>query len=51
VGIHTPWTLVSGEVWKKTHQLAGRIFIFALMIYSYLVYQRVKEKDSGLGKN
>lgn len=26
VGIRTPWTLENDEVWKKTHQLAGKIF-------------------------
>ena len=26
IGIRTPWTLVSDEVWFKTHKLGGRIF-------------------------
>lgn len=29
VGIRTPWTLASDEVWDKTHRLAGYLFIFA----------------------
>ncbi|MCL5411227.1 MAG: DUF1648 domain-containing protein [Patescibacteria group bacterium] len=29
VGFRTPWTLSSDEVWRKTHQLAGRLFIIA----------------------
>ncbi len=27
VGIRTPWTLASDEVWFKTHRLAGRTFM------------------------
>lgn len=27
VGIRTPWTLASETVWKKTHQLGGKLFI------------------------
>lgn len=26
IGIRTPWTLSSGEVWDKTHELGGRLF-------------------------
>jgi len=29
VGIRTPWTLASEEVWNKTHRLGGKIFILA----------------------
>lgn len=29
VGIRTPWTLHSEEVWDKTHQFAGKLFIIA----------------------
>lgn len=29
VGIRTPWTLSSEIVWKKTHQLAGKLLFFA----------------------
>ena len=25
IGIRTPWTLSSEEVWKKTHKLGGRL--------------------------
>ncbi len=33
IGIKTPWTLENEIVWKKTHQLAGKIwFIAGLMI-------------------
>ncbi|HKF44698.1 MAG TPA: SdpI family protein [Thermoanaerobaculia bacterium] len=29
VGIRTPWTLASEEVWFKTHRLGGKLFVFA----------------------
>jgi len=32
VGIRTPWTLSSKTVWKKTHQLGGKLFIIAGVI-------------------
>lgn len=28
IGIKTPWTLSSDEVWKKTHRLGGFLFFF-----------------------
>jgi len=27
IGIRTPWTLESAEVWKKTHRLGGKVFV------------------------
>ena len=27
IGIRTPWTLASAEVWGQTHRLAGRVFV------------------------
>ncbi len=29
VGIRTPWTLASEEVWLRTHRLGGRLFVLA----------------------
>jgi uncharacterized membrane protein len=29
VGIRTPWTLASDEVWKRTHALGSRLFLLA----------------------
>ncbi len=29
VGIRTPWTLASDEVWRRTHRLGGRVFVLA----------------------
>ena len=39
VGIKTPWTLSSEEVWNKTHRLGGKIFIvsgFIMMAMQFL---------------
>ena len=32
VGIRTPWTIHSDEVWNKTHQFGGKFFILAGII-------------------
>lgn len=32
LGIRTPWTLASDEVWLKTHRLAGTMFVVAALI-------------------
>jgi uncharacterized membrane protein len=29
VGIRTPWTLASDEVWLRTHRLGGKLFVIA----------------------
>jgi uncharacterized membrane protein len=29
IGIRTPWTLASDEVWLRTHRLGGRVFVLA----------------------
>ena len=29
IGIRTPWTLANDEVWRKTHQFGGKLFIFS----------------------
>ncbi|MFH1583086.1 MAG: SdpI family protein, partial [Candidatus Falkowbacteria bacterium] len=29
MGIRTPWTLSSEEVWNKTHRFGGKMFILA----------------------
>lgn len=38
IGIRTPWTLSSDEVWKKTHNLGGKLFKIAgvLILVSFL---------------
>jgi uncharacterized membrane protein len=32
VGIRTPWTLASDEVWLRTHRLGGRVFVVAGLV-------------------
>ncbi|GAB2998156.1 SdpI family protein [Psychrosphaera aestuarii] len=32
IGIRTPWTLSSDEVWRKTHRLGGKLFMLAGVI-------------------
>ena len=32
VGIRTPWTLASEEVWYRTHRLAGKLFVLAGLV-------------------
>ncbi|NNF51041.1 MAG: SdpI family protein [Gammaproteobacteria bacterium] len=32
IGIRTPWTLASDEVWAKTHRLGGWCFVFAGLV-------------------
>lgn len=31
-GIRTPWTLASGRVWYKTHELGGKLFKFSAVM-------------------
>lgn len=38
IGIRTPWTLESEEVWKKTHVLAGRLFFISGLILVILCF-------------
>lgn len=32
VGVRTPWTLESPEVWQKTHRLAGRVMVAGALL-------------------
>jgi uncharacterized membrane protein len=38
VGIRTPWTLESEEVWKKTHQLGGRLWFVGGILLAILCW-------------
>lgn len=29
IGVRTPWTLASEDVWKKTHRFSGKVFVVA----------------------
>jgi uncharacterized membrane protein len=33
IGIRTPWTLASDHVWKKTHEIGGKLFMLAGVIF------------------
>jgi uncharacterized membrane protein len=38
VGIRTPWTLSNDVVWRKTHQLGGRILFYSGIVLSIIVF-------------
>jgi uncharacterized membrane protein len=33
IGIRTPWTLESDEVWRATHRITGRILVFGSLLF------------------
>ena len=41
IGIRTPWTLSSDVVWRKTHQLGGRIWFYGGLICVFLIFSKV----------
>ena len=38
MGIRTPWTLENAEIWKKTHQLAGKYWVIGGIIGLILLF-------------
>lgn len=36
IGVKTPWTLSSEEIWNKTHRLSGKIFILGGFIFVFI---------------
>lgn len=38
MGIRTPWTLSNEEVWKKTHLLAQKVFVFGGIFFIFMPY-------------
>ena len=38
VGVRTPWTLENEVVWKKTHQLAGRLWLGGGVLLAILTF-------------
>lgn len=38
VGVRTPWTLGSEEVWRLTHRLVGRIWVFGALAFFVLQF-------------
>ncbi len=46
IGIRTPWTLENENVWRKTHQLGGKLFFIAgllIMILPFVLHQHFHE--------
>jgi len=41
VGIRTPWTLASEEVWYRTHRLAGKLFVAAGLLVAATSFLRL----------
>jgi uncharacterized membrane protein len=42
IGIRTPWTLENATVWKKTHRLAGKLWVIgglAIILFSLVLSQ------------
>lgn len=41
VGIRTPWTMSSDEVWKKTHKLGGKLFkVCGIIVLLGIIFER-----------
>jgi len=38
VGIRTPWTLSNDEVWRKTHELGGKIWFYSGIVLAIIVF-------------
>lgn len=38
VGIRTPWTLSNDIVWRKTHELGGRIWFYSGIVLAIIVF-------------
>ena len=44
IGIRTPWTLASDEVWSRTHRLGGKVFIVLGLFLMVNSFFRLPEK-------
>jgi len=38
IGIRTPWTLASDEVWARTHRLGGRVFMLCGVLLAAMAF-------------
>jgi uncharacterized membrane protein len=38
IGIRTPWTLSNDEVWRKTHELGGKIWFYGGLLLAIIVF-------------
>lgn len=47
IGIRSPWALENETVWKKTHQLAGKIWVAGGMLIMVLAFIPVSDGSSG----
>jgi len=36
-GVRTPWTLASETVWRRTHRLAGKLFVIGGLLYAVVL--------------
>lgn len=43
LGIRTPWTLASDEVWRRTHRLGGRLMVAAGVVLVFMALFGVSE--------
>jgi uncharacterized membrane protein len=43
IGIRTPWTLASDEVWSRTHRLGGKVFILIGLFMILNIFVRLSE--------
>lgn len=43
MGVRTPWTLEDPEIWKKTHKLTGKLWIWASLILILLLFALPQE--------
>lgn len=48
IGIRTPWTLSSDEVWKKTHRATSKIFFFGGLIMILTIFTPAFWKEAVL---
>ena len=44
LGIRTPWTLASDEVWSRTHRLGGRVFVLIGFVMFLNAFIRLPER-------
>lgn len=43
LGIRTPWTLASDEVWRRTHRLGGRLMVLAGVVFVVMAFTGASE--------
>ncbi|MDD3223959.1 MAG: SdpI family protein [Clostridium sp.] len=48
VGIKTPWTLASDEVWKKTHRMSGPLWVIGGILLLILSFTKINSDNVAL---